>query len=78
MNIKIVRSQLGQDKIKCECGAEIPILRDVRATSDAIEVHVALHVDGVKGPSCTKKEAESLRNALITQVFRITSEPEEE
>jgi hypothetical protein len=69
-----MRFQRRRDMIKCECGAEILLLPDVRAMGEAIEIHVALHVEGAKGPACTTIEAERLRDALIIQVFRISGE----
>ena len=67
-----------RDRIKCECGAEICLLPDVRAMSEAIKVHIALHMEGVKGPACTTVEANRLRDALIIQVLRIAGESEDE
>ncbi len=75
---KIMRFPRRKDRIKCECGAEISLLPDVRAMGETIEVHVALHMEGVKGPACTTVEAERLRDALIIQVLRITGESEDE
>jgi hypothetical protein len=77
-NRKKMRFQRRMDRIKCECGAEISLLPDVRAMGEAIESHIALHIEGVKGPACTTVEAERLRYALIVQVLRITGESEDE
>ena len=76
---KIIPFQPRTDRIKCECGEEISILRDVRATNDIIEFHIALHMEGVKGPACTTVDAQRLRDSLIIQVLRIASrsEPDE-
>ena len=68
----------GMTKVRCECGEEILLLPDVKKMSEAIEVHVALHLDGVQGQPCTALEAERLRDALIIQVLRMASESKEE
>jgi 2-keto-4-pentenoate hydratase len=73
-NRKLTRIHRSRDSIKCECGAEIVILPDLRAMGDAIEVHVALHLQKLKAPACTTAEAERLQDALIAQVFIIASE----
>ena len=68
----------GMTKVRCECGEEILLLPDVKKMSEAIEVHVALHLEGVQGQPCTALEAERLRDALIIQVLRMASESKEE
>jgi hypothetical protein len=75
---KMMRFQRRRDMIKCECGVEIALLPDVRAMGEAIEVHVALHIEGINGPACTTAEVKRLRDALIIQVLRITGESEDE
>lgn len=50
----------------------------LRVMGEAIELHVALHMQGVKGPACTTLEAERLRDKLIIQALRIASESEDE
>ncbi len=77
-NKEVTRFRRRNDRIKCECGEEISLLPDVRATSEAIEVHVALHIKGVKGPACTPVEAERLRDDLIMQVLRTAGECKDE
>jgi hypothetical protein len=74
-NRRIMRFQERKDKIRCECGAKIPLLPDVKAMGEAIEVHIALHLEGVSGQSCTTSEADRLRDALIIQVLRIAGDP---
>lgn len=74
----MMRFKRRRDRIKCECGAEIALLPDVRVMGEAIELHVALHMQGVKGPACTTLEAERLRDKLIIQALRIASESEDE
>jgi hypothetical protein len=56
------------DTIKCECGFEILLLPDVKTMGNAIEAHVTQHIRKLK-PSASAAEAESLRDALIVQVF---------
>jgi hypothetical protein len=72
----MMRFRARTDRIKCECGEEISILPDVRATGEIIEVHIALHMEGVKG-SCTTLDAQRLRDSLIVQVLRIASGSED-
>jgi hypothetical protein len=76
-NKKKTRFQRRMDTIKCECGEEILILPDVKATSEAIESHIALHLEGVKGPMCKTANAERLRDFLIIQALRIAVESED-
>ncbi len=68
----------GMTKVRCECGAEILLLPDVKEMGKAVEVHVALHLEGGQGQPCTVLEAERLRDALIIQVLRIASESKDE
>ena len=70
-NRKLPRSYRNMDTVKCECGAEILLLPDVRAMGQAIEVHVALHMQKLKAPAGATAEAERVRDALIAQVFSI-------
>ena len=77
-NRKLVHFRQRKVRVKCECGEEISIFPDVKATSEAIEVHIALHTKGAKGPACTTVEAERLRDALIVQALRIAGEFEDE
>ena len=62
--------------VKCECGAEILLLPDVRAMSHAIEVHVAEHRQKSKTPAGAAAEAERVRDALIAQVLSKASKSE--
>lgn len=63
-------------KLKCECGAEILLLPDLKKMSYAIKVHVAEHRKNVKNPAKAATECERVENALIAQVFRIASRQE--
>ena len=71
-------SKSRKGKIKCECGDEILIILDAKAMGEAIDVHVASHLAGEKGPICSEIDADRLRDSLIVQVFRIASELHEE
>ena len=75
---KILRFRGRSDRILCECGAEILLLPDVKAMSEAIEVHVDLHLKGVYGRGFSNEEASRLREALINQVLKITGESQDE
>jgi hypothetical protein len=77
-NRKVMRFQERKDKINCECGAKIPLLPDVKAMGEAIEVHIALHLEGARGQPCTTLEADRLRDALIIQVLKVAGESEGE
>jgi hypothetical protein len=66
------------DKIICQCGEEIPLLPNAKAMGESIEIHVSLHMKGVKGSMCTILEANHLRDDLIIQVLRISGESEDE
>ena len=71
-----MRFQERKDKIKCACGAKISLLPDVKAMGEAIEVHIALHLEGVRSQPCTTLEADRLRESLIIQVLMTAGEPE--
>jgi len=59
------------DKIKCECGAEIKVIPDVRSMSEVIEIHVALHIEKRKPLADEDAEADRLRDVLIAQFFSL-------
>jgi hypothetical protein len=73
-NFKRVAGRLSV--VKCECGAEILFLPDVRVMGHAIEVHVALHMQKLKAPAGAATEAERVRDALIAQVLSKASKLE--
>jgi hypothetical protein len=77
-NRKMMRFQERKDKIKCACGTQIPLLPDVKAKGEAIEVHIGLHLLGVQGQPCTTLEVDRLRDALIIQVLKVAGEFEGE
>ncbi len=64
--------------VRCECGDEILVVPDLKKMDKAIEDHVDLHLQGLKGPACTAVEAERLQDALIVHVLRVASQFEDE
>jgi len=56
--------------ITCECGTKILLLPDLKATSDAIENHVAKHQKLESDLGKATAEAEGVRDALIAQALR--------
>jgi hypothetical protein len=73
-NRKLRGSSSRKRTIKCECGAEIVIVRDGKVMGNAIEVHVALHLQKSKNPATTDSEAERIRDDLIAQTLIKASE----
>jgi hypothetical protein len=76
MKKKLTRSLTNRDTVKCECGAEIVLLQDVKAMGLAIEVHIASHMQNAKDPANATGEAERIREALIAQVLSKASKSE--
>jgi hypothetical protein len=68
----------GFAKVRCECGDEILVFSDLKATGRAIDDHVDLHLQNLKAPGCNAAEAERLKDALIAQVIGITGQHENE
>ena len=60
--------------LKCECGAEILFLPDLRVMDHAIEVHVAEHRKKEKDPRKAAEIARHTREILIEQLFRKATE----
>jgi hypothetical protein len=56
--------------ITCECGTKILLLPDLKATSHAIEHHVAEHQNQEKDLAKATAEAERVRDALIAQALK--------
>jgi hypothetical protein len=63
----------GLSAIKCLCGAVILLVPNVRAMSEAIESHVAKHLQKVKDPKEARAEAERVRDDLITKLLEKAS-----
>lgn len=61
-------------KIRCSCGHEILLLPNVKAMGKAIDDHVELHLQNLKAPRCTTKEAERLKDILIAQALFLASQ----
>lgn len=70
-NKKLTHSNRKIDTIRCECGKEIKVTHDVRATGEAIEIHVAIHLEKMKPLAEEDAEANRLRDALIAQCFNL-------
>ena len=62
------------DKVRCKCGDEILMLPGLQEMGKAIEDHVEMHLQGLKGLSCSVLEAEDLRKDLIIQVLTIAAD----
>jgi hypothetical protein len=58
----------GLPVVKCECGAEILLVPNVKVMGEAIETHVELHRRKLKNPVDAEVEAERIRDFLIGQV----------
>jgi hypothetical protein len=69
MTNKSTRSQREIDAIRCQCGKEIKVIPDVRSMGEAIEIHVAMHIEKMKPLEKEDEEADRLRDALIVQLF---------
>lgn len=60
--------------LKCECGAEILLLPDLRVMNHAIEVHVSEHRRKEKDPGKAVAIAAHVREILIKQLLKKASE----
>jgi ABC-type transport system involved in multi-copper enzyme maturation permease subunit len=60
--------------LRCECGAEILLLPDLRVMNHAIEVHVLEHNKKEKDPRKAAETASHIRQILIEQLLRKASE----
>ena len=69
-----ISSNFRENRIICECGEEILLVPDVKAMGEAIENHVASHTNGIKDSEQKTKEETRIRDALIIQVFNLSSE----
>jgi len=70
-NKKLTYSHRKIDTILCECGAEIKVIPDVRSMGEAIEIHVAMHIEKMKPVAEEDAEADRLRDDLIAQCFNL-------
>lgn len=60
--------------LRCECGAEILLLPDLKVMNHAIEVHVSEHRKKEKDPRKAVATAAHIREILIKQLLRKASE----
>ncbi len=75
---KIIRFNAIKQRIICECGTEILLIPDVKAMSEAIEAHVVSHIKRIESSEEKTSEENRIREALVVQVFRISSESDNE
>ena len=66
---KKISDKKGLFMIKCSCGAEILLVPNVNAMSEAIEAHVENHTQKIKDSKAAEAEAERIRDHLIIQVL---------
>jgi len=59
--------------IKCLCGYEILLVPDVKVMNDAIDAHVATHIQKLQDSAVSKAESERISNYLIAQIFKKAS-----
>jgi len=71
---KSERSSSRLPLLKCECGAEILLLPDLKVMNHAIEVHVLEHRKKEKDPDKAAAAAARVRKILIEQLLRKASE----
>ena len=60
--------------LKCECGAKILLVPDLKVMNHAIEVHVAEHRKKEKDPRKAATTASHIRQILIEQLLKKASE----
>jgi hypothetical protein len=70
-NKKLKPSLRKIDSIRCECGKEIKVIPEVRSMGEAIEIHVAMHIENLKPLAKEDEEADRLRDILIVQLFNL-------
>ncbi len=73
-----MKTPKGMVKVRCECGDEILLLPDLKEMGKAIDDHVELHLQNLKGSPCTTAKAEQLKDMLVAQVLTKASQSEEE
>jgi len=60
--------------IRCECGAEILLIPDLKAMGAAIEEHALEHMNKQEDTTKAEAEGERIRELLIAQVLSKASE----
>ena len=73
---KIRELAKGLPLLKCECGAEILLLPDLKVMNHAIEVHVHYHTRKEKDPRKKAAIAAQVRQTLFEQILKKASEME--
>jgi hypothetical protein len=68
------KSESSLPLLKCECGAEILVLPDLKVMNHAIEVHVSEHKKREKDPVKAAAIADRIREILIKQLLKRASE----
>lgn len=68
------KSQGSLPLLKCECGAEILLLPDLKVMNHAIEVHVSEHRKKERDPHKAAVTAAHIREILIKQLLKKASE----
>ena len=57
--------------IKCECGAQIPIVNDVNEMSSLIELHIKTHkIKDIYG-ELSEAEYSRLEDLLVSKIFKV-------
>jgi hypothetical protein len=64
----------GLPVVKCDCGAEILLVPNVKKMNEAIEVHVLEHTKKIKNAKEAEAEAERVRSDLIIKVLEKAGE----
>jgi hypothetical protein len=70
---QLERKQADLSIIKCICGAEILLVPDLKAMTEAIETHALAHGKKYKTPNGAASEVERILMLLIVQVLGKTS-----
>lgn len=77
LSVRIPKKKIGDTSelsaIKCFCGAAILLVPNVKVMSEAIESHVAKHLQKVKDSKEAQVEAERIRDDLITKILEKAS-----
>ena len=77
MPSKVSKKKIGGKKglpvIKCSCGKKIMLVPDAKLMGEAIEVHIATHIQEIEDSKEAEAEAERIHDGLIIQIFNKTS-----
>ena len=72
--VSVRKSEGSLPLLKCECGAEILLLPDLKVMNHAIEVHVSEHRRKEKDSGKVATTAAHIREILIKQLLKKASE----